>query len=139
MNQQKSMIIAIIVALLAVVAGIVYLSFYNSTTINEDKKYIGNSVEECSRIRFVCESGYEYFADEDGCGCQKTKDPESFYCTPESRNGGACTKEYVPVCGWNDPEKIQCIRYPCAQNYGNACEACANENVISYSKGMCPN
>ncbi len=35
-----------------------------------EKKYVGNSAEECSRIKFFCAEGYEYFEDENGCGCQ---------------------------------------------------------------------
>jgi hypothetical protein len=36
------------------------------------KRYIGHSADECSRIRFACDAGEEYFSDECGCGCQKT-------------------------------------------------------------------
>lgn len=49
----------------------------------------------------------------------------------------ACTKEYVPVCGWFNLS-IQCIKYPCASNYGNKCMACANENVAYWTEGNCP-
>ena len=64
--------------------------------------------------------------------------PKEVVCTAEQKAAEICTKEYRPVCGWNDPEKIQCIRYPCASTYGNKCEACAAENVISWSEGPCP-
>jgi hypothetical protein len=36
------------------------------------KTYYGNSLEECSMIKFFCPVGEEYFADECGCGCQAT-------------------------------------------------------------------
>ena len=63
---------------------------------------------------------------------------KAVYCELEQRKAEACTMEYAPVCGWSDPEKIQCIRYPCAQTYGNICTACANENVAYYTVGECP-
>ena len=50
-----------------------------------------------------------------------------------------CPMIYKPVCGWFDPSRIQCFRYPCAGNYSNFCEACRNENVIRVTKGRCPN
>lgn len=59
-------------------------------------------------------------------------------CTPEQRGIDACTADYTPVCGWSDPEKIQCIKYPCAQTYSNACSACKDENVAYYTLGECP-
>ena len=108
---------------------------YDDTT----KNYIGKSLDECSRIRFSCTEGKEYFSDECGCGCKPSEGKIKVTdCTLEQKQTNACTKEYVPVCGWNNPAKIQCIRYPCAQTYGNKCEACASENVISYSEGECP-
>ena len=63
---------------------------------------------------------------------------EETACLPEQRNSEACIQVYEPVCGWNDPEKIQCIKYPCAQDYSNICEACSNENILHYTKGKCP-
>ncbi len=59
-------------------------------------------------------------------------------CTNESRNAEACIEIYQPVCGWNDPEKIQCIKFPCANTYSNSCFACMDENVIYYTEGECP-
>ncbi|WP_437633302.1 hypothetical protein [Sorangium sp. So ce854] len=34
-------------------------------------KYVGQSHDACSRIRFVCEPGWSYFSDDCGCGCTK--------------------------------------------------------------------
>jgi hypothetical protein len=48
-----------------------------------------------------------------------------------------CTKEYIPVCGLNDPAKIQCIRAPCGMTYSNRCMACLNENVLTVELGSC--
>lgn len=59
------------------------------------------------------------------------------YCDPQSREGEFCTKVYSPVCGWFN-KTIQCIKYPCAQNYGNSCEACHNPGVEYYTSGECP-
>lgn len=35
------------------------------------KRYVGESLDMCARIFFVCEPGEEYFTDECGCGCQE--------------------------------------------------------------------
>lgn len=63
---------------------------------------------------------------------------ERFFCTKESRNAEACIEIYQPVCGWSDPEKIQCIKFPCANTYSNSCFACMDENVLYYTEGVCP-
>ncbi len=59
-------------------------------------------------------------------------------CSPESRTAQVCTAIYQPVCGWMNPAKIQCFAYPCAQTYPNSCEACKNDNIISWTQGECP-
>jgi len=59
-------------------------------------------------------------------------------CTPEQRNAQACTLIYSPVCGWFDPVKIQCVRYPCAQTFSNGCSACSDDKVLYYTAGECP-
>jgi hypothetical protein len=38
-------------------------------TADPNKTYVGQSTEQCATLRFVCEEGQEYFADECGCGC----------------------------------------------------------------------
>lgn len=60
-----------------------------------------------------------------------------FYCPGTRIVDGVCSADYTPVCGWNN-ENIKCIKYPCAQTYGNACEACKDLNVEYYTKGECP-
>ncbi len=60
------------------------------------------------------------------------------YCPPESRNAEACIQLYRPVCGFFNPQKIQCIKYPCANTYSNSCFACTNENVLYWTEGECP-
>jgi len=60
------------------------------------------------------------------------------YCQEESREGGYCIEVYQPVCGWVDSKKIQCIKYPCAQEYSNSCFACQDEKVEYWTEGECP-
>ena len=51
-----------------------------------------------------------------------------------------CTREYRPVCGSRDTG-IRCVTEPCPaterKTYGNACDACADSSVLSYSPGAC--
>lgn len=51
-----------------------------------------------------------------------------------------CTREYRPVCGLKDTG-IRCVTEPCPSSehktYGNACDACADPAVLSYSAGAC--
>jgi len=60
------------------------------------------------------------------------------YCSADSRLADACAEYYRPACGWWDPAKIQCIKYPCAANYGNECFACMDEKVLYWTEGNCP-
>lgn len=109
----------------------------NSEAIN----YVSEDPDECSRIRFLCEPSYEPFSDDSGCGCRKKveeSNSEQQFCTPESRQADACIELYDLVCGWNDPEKIQCIKYPCAQTFSNRCFACMDEKVLYWTEGECP-
>lgn len=66
--------------------------------------------------------------------------PAKTYCTAEQREGDEpkiCTLEYMPVCGWFN-SSIQCFAYPCAQTYGNKCQACADPTVEYWTQGECP-
>ncbi|MEK7615767.1 MAG: hypothetical protein AAB420_00995 [Patescibacteria group bacterium] len=59
------------------------------------------------------------------------------YCTPDQRKAEFCAEIYAPVCG---NVEVQCIKEPCypiRQTFGNACEACANDLVTSYTEGVC--
>lgn len=61
----------------------------------------------------------------------------SITCSPESKLVEVCTMEYAPVCGLVE---VQCITTPCdpvPQTFGNACGACAQGNVASYTEGAC--
>lgn len=73
-----------------------------------------------------------------GSGLKDITGKEKNFCTPESREAETCKAIYEPVCGWFNPEKIQCIKYPCAQTYSNTCAACMNEDVLYWTEGLCP-
>lgn len=116
-----------------------------ATQTNEtssDKKYVGNSLDECSRIKFMCETGFEYFSDDNGCGCMKSQEvPEekkvTVSCLEKQRKADYCTADYEPVCGWFN-EDIKCIKYPCANTYSNSCESCKDAQVEYWTDGECP-
>ena len=38
-------------------------------TPGSGKRYVGHSLDMCARMKFGCDEGEEYFADECGCGC----------------------------------------------------------------------
>ncbi len=63
---------------------------------------------------------------------------ETHYCTDEDRKAEACIEVYRPVCGWFDPDQIQCFAYPCAATYSNECEACRDPRVLYWTEGECP-
>ncbi|GEM_PF-1306196 len=66
------------------------------------------------------------------------KDLEKTYCRPEEREGIGCIALYDPVCGWFDAEKVQCVKYPCAETFSNSCYSCLNKDVLYWTKGECP-
>ncbi|MBM3132856.1 MAG: hypothetical protein FJZ95_07495 [Chloroflexi bacterium] len=63
---------------------------------------------------------------------------EKRYCTEADRKVDACIEIYHPVCGWFDPDQIQCFAYPCAATYSNECEACRDPKVLYWTEGPCP-
>ena len=63
---------------------------------------------------------------------------EKHFCSQQERESDFCIELYQPVCGWSDPEKIKCIKYPCAQTFSNSCFACQNPNVLYWTEGDCP-
>jgi len=112
----------------------------------KNRKYMSKDANDCKLILYQCIPGSDTFSDETGCGCEfdwtqgsdtgsegklKVND-----CLPEQRNM-ACTKEYMPVCGWFNRD-IQCIKYPCAATFGNRCDACSDENIAYWTEGECP-
>jgi hypothetical protein len=78
-----------------------------------------------------------------GCGddnlveIEEEFDPaEEIECEEEER-GIECDGVYKPVCGWSG-ENVNCLVYPCANNYENSCRACNNRDVEKYTFGKCP-
>lgn len=58
-------------------------------------------------------------------------------CTANQKKGIICTQIYDPVCAYKP--NIRCITTPCNYiTYPNACQACHDPNVYSYTKGACP-
>lgn len=51
-------------------------------------------------------------------------------CTPDTRKGGICTREYRPVCG--------AMGDATSRTFANKCVACSDEKVSSYVEGPCP-
>lgn len=141
-NNQIALVIVLLVIVM-ILSLVVYFYFEEKNPNGGDlieKIYLSQNLEECALIRYRCEEGFHPFVDEAGCGCTKEKISTETrnFCTQESRNAEACTTIYSPVCGWFDPEKIQCIRYPCAQIFSNSCLACIDKQVLYWTSGECP-
>ena len=51
-------------------------------------------------------------------------------CTPDTRKGGMCTREYSPVCGTLGDNT--------SKTFSNKCVACSDEKVLRYVAGPCP-
>lgn len=74
------------------------------------------------------------------CPCAlKENKTEKNYCKTSDRNTGMCITLYLPVCGWFDSSKVQCLKYPCAIEFDNGCNACKNTNISYWTAGSCPN
>ena len=91
----KRVLNSVFVVAIGLLAIVVILVLYNPTgnqQVEGRKTYIGNSQEECSRIRFICAEEKEYFTDEKGCGC---KNPGSDNFTEHSRPFQPIGKRFV--------------------------------------------
>ena len=92
---------------------------------NPTHRYVGESLEMCMRIRFVCAAGEQYFSDECGCGCEPAPKPcvvsgcsgqvcaeSEMMTTCEYRAEYACYKtatcerDASGVCGWRKTEEL---------------------------------
>ena len=142
-NSHIAILIIILIVVLAAFGLVLYFGGITSVTEcnydSNNKSYVGKSKDECSRIQFLCAPNTKQFEDECGCGCEEIEGNnvgERNYCPPEGREAGACIQLYQPVCGWFGKE-IQCIKYPCANTYGNSCFACMDENVEYWTEGEC--
>ncbi|MEK6855270.1 MAG: hypothetical protein AABX73_03540 [Nanoarchaeota archaeon] len=149
MNKKKKTIL--IISSVVIVSIVIATTFYTSILLDkkcnynsQTKKYIGKSKTECERLLFQCEENSQAFFDDCGCGCETKnsnsppRTPEETLCGPKSGLAESCTEVYAPVCGWFNPEKIECIKYPCAQTFLNSCFACANKDILSWTAGECP-
>lgn len=69
------------------------------------------------------------FYDPCGCGVTLKARPKEQICTAEQRSA-ECDSKFAPVCGINnlDNQRI---------SYVNACSACQNPKITSYSQGGC--
>ena len=73
----KKLFISIGIIIILVVAAIIIFVPREPAMISDDK-YIGHSVEECSRIQEMCIQGMQRFDDETGCGCEPVPVPDGW-------------------------------------------------------------
>ncbi|MBT3643042.1 hypothetical protein HN604_01040 [archaeon] len=123
MEKQRAILIAAIIILLTIIF------FTNS---QEPK------ITACTSDAKICPDGSAVGRTGPDCEFAECPKTNETYCEPEQRNIDACIEIYQPVCGWNNPENIQCITYPCASTYSNYCFACQNPDVEYYTLGECP-
>ena len=86
------------------------------------KRYVARSPAECATIRFVCEPGTEYFADDCGCGCQDAASA----CTTIA----LCVEGYV----WSD---ATCACEPAPGESCGPVTCAAGEVCCNASCGLC--
>jgi len=61
-------------------------------------------------------------------------------CLPQDREAVICSLVVAPVCGYR-PDIVCSANDPITCNYvtySNACEACRDPSVFSYTSGACP-
>lgn len=91
----------------------------------------------CTADAKMCPDGS--FVGRTGPNCEFSACPTAtaVVCTDAQKQAQLCTREYRPVCGLVE---VQCITTPCnpiPETFSNACEACRQGNVISYTSGQC--
>jgi hypothetical protein len=92
----------------------------------------------CQEDAKVCDDGTVVVRQGPDCTFADCPEVTEVLCTPEQRIIDSCPENHRPVCGWSDPEQIQCFTYPCAQTYTNSCFACQDSTVKSWTVGECP-
>ncbi len=95
--------------------------------------------QACTAEAKICPDGTAVGRTKPNCEFAPCPDVEinKNYCTEEQKQADACIEIYQPVCGYSDPEKIQCIRAPCASTYSNSCFACIEPNVLYWVENIC--
>ena len=134
--KNKSVVAFIAAILIIIVIVIVLLITQGKQNEENEKQYISTDPEQCKVIKFLCTQGKQPFFEDKGCGCEPITEDEKVFCPQQQAE--FCTEIYQPVCGWFDPDKIQCIKYPCAQTFSNSCYACRSERVEYWTEGECP-
>ena len=111
---------------------VIVLTFFY--TIFKPKDYA------CTEEAKICNDGTAVGRTGPNCEFEPCPDVEEnrVYCTEEQKQADACIEIYQPVCGYSDPEKIQCIKFPCASTSPNSCVACSDESVKYWVDGICP-
>ena len=133
----KANLAVIIIIVLVILGGAIYMLVQNKqikVTDFESCMKAGNPIMESYPRQ--CSANGRTFTE----SIEDDEDPteNKTFCNPDERNVDTCVKIYKPVCGWFDPEHIQCIRYPCANTYSNSCLACSDEKVLYWTEGECP-
>lgn len=80
------------------------------------------------------------------CGCAPAAESPEYRVDIDTRcedpRPEMCTREYLPVCALRDTG-VRCVTTPCPsiewKTYGNACDACADADVIGHVRGACEN
>ncbi len=126
MKNQAKTTLAIIIVILALIIIFMPSGNVNPIACTQEAKLCADGMAVSRNSSLGCEF--------DACPIQ-----DKVFCTPEQRQVDACIEIYQPVCGWNNPDKIQCIKFPCANTYSNSCFACQDENVEYWTEGECPN
>lgn len=136
----KKILLALIVLVLAFAAYSYLFAEKTEAPVNEDKEPDGTA---CTLEAKICPDGTAVGRTGPNCEfeeCPQEANPKpvaGVECKPEQRNVDACTAVYQPVCG---QVQVECITAPCnpvPETFSNACQACSNSRVLSYTEGEC--
>lgn len=99
-----------------------------------------NNPVACTMEAKLCSDGSAVGRTGPNCefaSCPLEPKPTVTKCTSEQRGGSICTAIYKPVCA---KVNIQCFTTPCNpiyETFSNACQACQNSLVESYTTNSC--
>ena len=126
MKKENIFTLALVIVILAAIFLLFFLPEKKPILVGGDKDSHG------------CLIGAGYSWDDAKQKCVRVwEEVNKTYCNHTNSIGIFCAQIYSPVCGFFN-ETIKCIKYPCAENYGNPCEACKNPSVEYYMNGSCP-